>query len=286
VKAYFGSGLDAESDSGSFGAATCTNSQSLNRYAYVGNNPTSNVDPSGLFVAAGGNWMSEDNCTVDGLGIPCGFVGQNSVLGAPGGSPTGAQELSMEAASQDFTLVAGVNGWVWINDLNGEEINSYGMEDAGLPDLNGNSDADAPPAGFTVTPASYQGAFNQGYGAALKKDLKRKKCGSFFGGQGPATINSTWYRFLSLNNPNVGAATVSVTSVFINSAGPYMTYSPAPGQPGPFGLFWTQSQFRAFILLHELGHQLSRSPDFNPMLPILHLISSSLCKSSGPALNS
>jgi len=63
----------------------------------------------------------------------------------------------------------------------------------------------------------------------------------------------TEYRFLDLQSPNVGAETVSATNVFINSTGPYMTYA---GQTY-FGISWTPSQFRAFILLHELGHQLS-----------------------------
>jgi hypothetical protein len=117
----------------------------------------------------------------------------------------------------------------------------------------------------TVTPASYQSTFNQGYKAALR-DLKRKKCGSFFGGQGPATINGTWYRFLDFGpaRTSQGAQTASPTDVQINSTGPYMTYSPVPGTPGPFGLFWTQPQFRAFILLQELGHQLSSVTGFQP----------------------
>jgi hypothetical protein len=33
-------------------------------------------------------------------------------------------------------------------------------------------------------------------------------------------------------------------------------------EAGPFGRFWTQGQFRGFILLHELGHQLSDVTDF------------------------
>jgi hypothetical protein len=94
--------------------------------------------------------------------------------------------------------------------------------------------------------------------------LKKKKCGQFYGGQGPATMNATGYAFEAYKDPTIGAVTNSKASVFINSAGPYMTYSPTPGQPGPFNLFWTQSQFRGFILLHELGHQLSGITGFQP----------------------
>jgi hypothetical protein len=75
-------------------------------------------------------------------------------------------------------------------------------------------------------------------------------------------MNATEYRFLNLGSPTVGAQTNSQTSVFVNSQGPYMTYSPTAGQAGPFGVYWTQPLFRAFILLHELGHQLSDTTGF------------------------
>jgi hypothetical protein len=43
-----------------------------------------------------------------------------------------------------------------------------------------------------------------------------------------------------------------------------MNYTPTPGTIGPFGRYWTQCQFRGFILLHELGHQLSTITGFRP----------------------
>lgn len=113
------------------------------------------------------------------------------------------------------------------------------------------------------TPQIYWGPFLQGFNAA-KKALRRKSCSAFFGGAGPQTMDGTTYRFLNLNDPTVGAATVGPDSVFVNSAGPYMTFTPTPGQAGPFGRFWTQSQFRGFILLHELGHELSGTTGFQP----------------------
>jgi hypothetical protein len=49
------------------------------------------------------------------------------------------------------------------------------------------------------------------------------------------------------------AATVSATSVFINSQGPYMTYSPSPRKAGPFGVYWTQPQFQALFFYMNSG---------------------------------
>jgi hypothetical protein len=116
------------------------------------------------------------------------------------------------------------------------------------------------PAG---TSAAFCQALQQGLQNALRS-LKRKSCSNFYGGQGPQTLDATQYRFLNLQNPSTGAATISPNNVFINSNGPYMTYTPTPGQTGPFGRSWTQGQFRGFILLHELGHQLSSITGFQP----------------------
>ena len=74
-------------------------------------------------------------------------------------------------------------------------------------------------------------------------------CGNFYGGQGPQTLDATQYRFLDLHNPTTGAATITPNNVFVNSQGPYISYTPTPGQTGPFGRYWTQGQFRGFILL-------------------------------------
>src|SRR5581483_11245825 len=113
-------------------------------------------------------------------------------------------------------------------------------------------------------------ALQQGLQNALNA-LKRKSCSNFYGGQGPQMLNQTQYRFLP-NAPTVGAWTIlpdqgqSVsTNVFINSQGPFITFAPTIGERGPFGRYWTtQAQFRGFILLHELGHQLSEITGFRP----------------------
>jgi hypothetical protein len=111
------------------------------------------------------------------------------------------------------------------------------------------------------TPQRYWEPLKQGLGNA-RKALKRKSCAAFYGGLGPQTLDATQYRFLDMQSPTTGAATISPTSVFINSKGPFITYAPAVGQIGPFGRAWTQGQFRGFILLHELGHQLSDITNF------------------------
>ncbi len=82
-------------------------------------------------------------------------------------------------------------------------------------------------------------------------------------------LNATQYRVLSLGattyNQNThtvsvtGAQTVAYNSVFINSEGPFSNLT--PNVPGAgvttldLGTGLNQTEFAAFILLHELGHQ-------------------------------
>jgi RHS repeat-associated protein len=109
----------------------------------------------------------------------------------------------------------------------------------------------------------YCGALHEGL-AAAQQMLSKGGCGTFYGGRGSSVLSATRYRFLDLHNQNTGAGTQSIDSVFINSKGPYMTYDPVPGHVGPFGRFWVRPGFRAFILLHELGHQLAPITGFKP----------------------
>jgi hypothetical protein len=117
--------------------------------------------------------------------------------------------------------------------------------------------------GWPGLSVGYCGALNEGLVAA-QQVLIQSGCREFYGGNGARVLSATRYRFLDLYNRDTGAATQGINSVFINSNGPYMTYNPAPGRAGPFGRFWTQPTFRAFILLHELGHQLSPITGFRP----------------------
>ena len=114
------------------------------------------------------------------------------------------------------------------------------------------------------TASKFCEALNEGLANALRALNHKKTCSSFYGGKGPQRLKVTQYRFLDMHNPTTGAATISPNNVFVNSKGPYMTYTPTPGKAGPFGRYWTQGQFRGFILLHELGHQLSPQTGFKP----------------------
>jgi hypothetical protein len=114
------------------------------------------------------------------------------------------------------------------------------------------------------TDKKYWGPFEQGFKAA-KDALRRKSCASFFGDHGLATMEGTEYRFYDLGNAQTGDRTIDDNTVEINQNGPYMNYHPTPDQEGPFGAKWlTQARFQSFILLHELGHQLSSITDFQP----------------------
>lgn len=77
-------------------------------------------------------------------------------------------------------------------------------------------------------------------------------------------LDATTYRFLDMNNLTTGSATIDPSNFFVNFNGSYMNYTPTPGQEGPFGRYWTQGQFRGFILLHELWHQISLITGFGP----------------------
>jgi hypothetical protein len=85
-----------------------------------------------------------------------------------------------------------------------------------------------------------------------------------------ATLLKTTYRILGFaeGNEHAGAATASVDSVFINESGPFLTedkteYIPSERREitSPREVpFPSVAAKDAFILLHELGHQLGIFP--------------------------
>jgi len=235
-------------DPAGLAAVDPTNPQTWNRYAYALNNPLSLIDPLGLCDETDDSdctdvstWgCGDEGLCADGNGF---VLGLNQVPG-----------VTITVTADPSSVDVGISDLVDV---------SFGVDPTlSNPLSNGGviaNCAQTPPG----TPSKYCGPLQQGIDTA-KKALQKKGCGAFYGGQGPQTLDATTYRFLDLNNPTTGAATIDPSTVFINSNGPYMNFAPAPGKPGPFGLYWTQSQFRAFILLHELGHQLSPITGFKP----------------------
>ena len=134
-------------------------------------------------------------------------------------------------------------------------------------------------------------AFNSGFAEALNR-LKNPECRKLFcEGQkknkknnqnlDPAgVLNHTEYRIIPFpGNSQAGAVTNSTYNVFLNSNGPFFGKEPTvyipsdrPGitslRPVPFA---SLDQVRAFILLHELGHQLLIfPPDQFPFVNGMH----------------
>jgi hypothetical protein len=120
----------------------------------------------------------------------------------------------------------------------------------------------------------YWGPFADGYNEALNR-LNSTRCGEQFEPschEGPYTtganqMRNTEYRFDALpQGPGTGAQTVDSTHVQINSLGAYMT-ARGGGIRLPNGFtcnLGSMTNVRAFILLHELGHQLSGTTGFKP----------------------
>ncbi len=253
-----------------------TNPQSLNRYAYVLNNPTTLTDPMGLQNPCANGPSSTCTPEQNAQSNQGGGGGGGDISWTLDDSPITSWEASGLLASGAACIgscsqpvltlrnggvinIVQVAGGAVYTDTHGEET---GPSEFGLPPLNGlflfgGSLPGNLPLG---TSTAYWKPFKQGFKAALK-DLKNPGCSDFFGGQGSATMQATEYRFLNLGSAAVGAETVSPTNVFINSAGPFMTFTSGSQA---FGMSWNVSQFRALILLRELGHQLSGITGFQP----------------------
>ena len=126
------------------------------------------------------------------------------------------------------------------------------------------------------TPRRFWKPFQDGFSEAVRR-LNRQKCRDFFSDialPNPCcpdpvdTMRNTEYRFVPMTaNPGAGAGTSrSKRMVFINTKGAYMTartggfYLP-DGSKRSLG---NVTNFRAFLLLHELGHQLDACTGFGP----------------------
>jgi RHS repeat-associated protein len=124
------------------------------------------------------------------------------------------------------------------------------------------------------TPQQYWGPFSDGFNEALNR-LNNTRCADQFeppchegpDNTGANQMRKTEYRFDALpQGPGTGAQTVDSTHVQVNSLGLYMT-ARGGGIRLPNGFtcnLGSVTNVRAFILLHELGHQLSGNTGFTP----------------------
>ena len=130
-------------------------------------------------------------------------------------------------------------------------------------------------------------AFNEGFVEALKR-VSDPDCKALFCGKGKKAkkldlgqvLKDTEYRLLAFEKGSTaGTQTNSATDVFLNSNGPFVKPSATIYIPfDKLGMtskrqvtFDSLAAMRAFVLLHELGHQLKVfSPDIFPFLNGTH----------------
>jgi RHS repeat-associated protein len=129
---------------------TSTAPQSLNRYAYVMNDPVNHTDSSGMVCDDDCIWNdmarafggAGDGCTVNGVdAVPCslatGLVNMGAATICPGGNcDIFQQSFTGDNGKGSYSLVNGVNGLVWINNFNGEELSDEAASEVGLPGFN------------------------------------------------------------------------------------------------------------------------------------------------------
>ena len=126
-----------------------------------------------------------------------------------------------------------------------------------------------PPQLPNGTPHRFWAPFLEGFEDSQRR-LLDERCGSFYGDEGPTRMNETTYRFVSPPSGTPAAGIITPTHVMINPRGAFMK-PPARGRVllpnGERRTLGTGRAFRGFILLHELGHQLSEHTGFVPDSP-------------------
>jgi RHS repeat-associated protein len=109
----YGKGRWMTPDPAGLAASDASNPESLNRYAYVGNNPTTLVDPKGLHFfqpcfSVWNCWSGDPNlaggggCTVDGITGPCSTLGGNANVPCPNNACTAVNSQGQPVYFQAF----------------------------------------------------------------------------------------------------------------------------------------------------------------------------------------
>jgi len=116
--------------------------QSFNRYAYVRNSPLNLVDPLGLVgcrakcgMFGGGGVGGGLSCEVDGIAEPCDMALRELESGAAIECNTGCGVFGTHQSpinGMDYSLLPGVNGPIWFNNANGEELDPEAANELGL----------------------------------------------------------------------------------------------------------------------------------------------------------
>jgi RHS repeat-associated protein len=265
-------------DPAGLGAANPGNPQSWNRYAYVLNNPTSNVDPLGLDCS---QLVGNDGAWVGGCdpGTPSGvWTGTHYGPGCSGGwcpgsgggatwSDPNPSELGIAAQywgrimsghgdpaapmpMYDYVGLIGGGLWACASAENGDSM-SCGF----LPATANGTTVRVPAGGQTLGQILAQGK------AFAKKLLKNPKCDRAFGGEGVGArrLGVTQYTFKGASAYPQYSNWVGVTTGWNTvdlSTQLFGTNNSFGGQNGTTLGFSSVIGSAAFTLLHELAHEM------------------------------
>lgn len=128
------------------GSINIENPQTLNRYAFVINDPANLSDPSGLCPRGNVNCILAENnddlsfmgyaegCSIEDIPTPCVFA--DNLVASGGGVQMscdwGGCGNYISRQNGKYQLVPAVDGWTWINVLAGEDLSPSSVAELGL----------------------------------------------------------------------------------------------------------------------------------------------------------